>query len=84
MKPGGGEGEHPPRISNGDGWINGLLTGAERFLNAVLGSDTPPSSSSSSSSPTSDSASSEERGSCVVSFPIHASYLAFWQGNEYE
>ncbi|KAF3329652.1 Protein KAKU4 [Carex littledalei] len=56
MQP-GGEGEHPPR-SNGDGWINGLLTGAERFLNAVLGSDTPSSSSSS----TSGSVSSEEKG----------------------
>jgi hypothetical protein len=66
MKPGGEEKCAPS--SNGDGWINGLLNGAERFLNVVLGSDTPSSSSSS----TSNSASLEKKGNHIISFSIDA------------
>lgn len=77
----GGEGEHPPR-GNGDGWIHGLLTGAERFLNTVLGSDTPSSASSS----TSDSLSSEENGNVSIPFSVTvgASLLAFLQHFDFE
>ncbi|KAJ4758177.1 flocculation protein [Rhynchospora pubera] len=63
MQP-GGDGAHPPS-NNGDGWIHGFLIGAERILNAVLGTDEPSSSSSSTSSFLSDEAKDENASQAI-------------------